>query len=123
MLGKNAAEETAADDGGRERGENRSFFAHHDGARWRIKVQSTAYNRQRCLIVVRSPAATPGNAPGDSGRLTVFAGCRRQLFARQLQLIHLIITALLRQQLPMVALLHRMAAVQYQNGIGIDDGR
>lgn len=123
MLGKNAAEETAAEDGGRERGENRSFFAHHDGARWRIKVQSTAYNRQRCLIVVRSPAATPGNAPGDSGRLTVFAGCRRQLFARQLQLIHLPVAAFGRQQLLMIAALDGLPPMQHQDRVSLNDSR
>ena len=46
-----------------------------------------------------------------------------QLFARKLQLIHLPVSSLGRQQLLVSALLHGLPTMKHQNGVGINNSR
>ena len=68
-------------------------------------------------------AAAPLPVYGASGDKRLFLRAGRQLFASQLQLIHLPVAASGRQQLLVTSALNGLTAVQYQDRIGLDDGR
>ena len=62
-------------------------------------------------------------AGGASGAERLLSGAGRQLFAGQLQLIHLPVAAFRRQQLLMGAPLDSLTSMQNQDGIGLHNGR